>query len=208
VNSSPSRETVRGARLRARILGLDGTEKFARDSVVDLPADSSRRVFYLPAPSNISGAYFVDVRLTGADGRPLSNNFYWLSTHPDVLADTSTWYMTEVKSYADFTALRSMPQVTVTAAPRFTSSGGNGNAQVTLRNTSSSLAFFIRLQVVGRTGEEALPVIWDDNYVSLLPGETRVLSATYRVADLHGGPPRLLMSGWNVRPLPATRAVR
>jgi exo-1,4-beta-D-glucosaminidase len=101
-----------------------------------------------------------------------------------------------------------MPQVSVTAIPRFASSGGNGSAQVTLRNTSSSIAFFIRLQVVGRTGDEALPVIWDDNYISLLPGETRVVSATYRVADLHGGPPRLLMSGWNVRPLPVARAGR
>jgi exo-1,4-beta-D-glucosaminidase len=208
VNSSASRETLRGARLKARVLGIDGSEKFARDTVIDLPADSSRRVFYLPVPTNISGAYFVDVRLTGADGRPLSTNFYWLSTRPDVLADTSTWYMTEVKSYADFTALRSMPQVAVTAIPRFTSSGGNGTAQVTLRNTSSSIAFFLRLQVVGRTGDEALPVIWDDNYISLLPGETRVVSATYRVADLHGGPPRLLMSGWNVRPLPVARAGR
>jgi exo-1,4-beta-D-glucosaminidase len=187
-------------RLRARILGLDGSEKFARDSVLDLPPDSSTRVFVLPEPS-ISGsaAYFADLRLTGADRRPLSTNFYWLSTHPDVLADTSTWYMTPVKSYADFTALRSMPAGAVKASARFSSRGDSGEARVTLRNPGRSIAFFMRLQITGRDGQEALPVLWEDNYLSLLPGETRVVTATYRVRDLGGAPPHVVVSGWNVR---------
>ena len=66
-----------------------------------------------------------------------------------------------------------------------------------LTNTGKTVAFFVRLQLVGADGEEALPVFWDDNYVSLLPGETRTLSATYRSADLHGAP-RVVVSGWNV----------
>ena len=144
-------------------------------------------------------AYFVDLRLTGADGHPLSTNFYWLSTHPDVLADTSTWYMTPVKSYADFTALRGMPAASVTATARFSRRAGTGEARVTLRNPGRSIAFFMRLQVTGRGGEEALPVLWEDNYLSLLPGETRVVTATYRVRDLGSAPPRVVVSGWNVR---------
>jgi len=205
VSSGVSRETVRGARLRVRVLGIDGSEKLTRDTVIDLPADSSRRVFFLPEPANIpgGGAYFVDLRLTGADGRPLSTNFYWLSTHPDILADTSNWYLTAVKSYADFTALKNLPPATVTAAAAFTSHGDSGTARVTLRNTSGAIAFFVRLQVTGRNGEEALPVLWDDNYISLLPGETRVVSANYRIADLGGARPRVSVSGWNVRPTSA-----
>ena len=68
------------------MLGLDYTEKFARDTVIDLPADSSMRVFFLTDPTGVSGAYFVDLRLTAADGKPISNNFYWLSTRMDVLS--------------------------------------------------------------------------------------------------------------------------
>ncbi|HYU52781.1 MAG TPA: hypothetical protein VEK37_07535, partial [Gemmatimonadaceae bacterium] len=56
-----------------------------------------------------------------------------------------------------------------------------------------------RLQVTGRDAEEALPVLWEDNYLSLLPGETRVVTANYRVRDLGGAPPRLVVTGWNVR---------
>jgi hypothetical protein len=115
-------------------------------------------------------AYFVDLRLTGADGRSLSTNFYWLSMRPDVLADSSTWYMTLVKSYADFTALRGMPAAAVKVTARFSSRADSGVARVTLRNPGRSIAFFMRLQVTGHDGQEALPVLWEDNYLSLLPG--------------------------------------
>ena len=201
VNSNATRTPVRGARLRARILGLDGSEKFVRDTALDVPADSSMRVFVLPEPTGLSGgaAYFVDLRLTGADGRPISTNFYWLSTSPDVLADTSTWYMTPVKAFADFTALRGIPAAAVNATARFSSHAGTGEARVTLRNAGPSIAFFMRMQVTGRGGDEVLPVLWEDNYLSLLPGETRVVTATYRVRDLGGSSPHVVVNGWNVR---------
>jgi exo-1,4-beta-D-glucosaminidase len=191
------RARLRGVHLRTRTLALDGRQLFARDTVLDLPADSTLRLFALPEPTGISGAYFADLRLTAADGRALSTNLYWLSTHPDVLADTSTWYMTPVKEYADFTALRQMPTASVKATARFTRNGDSGEARVTLTNPGHGLAFFIRLQATGSDGEEALPVVWDDDYVSLLPGETRVLTARYRARDIHGTP-QVIVSGWNV----------
>jgi exo-1,4-beta-D-glucosaminidase len=201
VNGGAAHTTLRAAHIRARILGLDGAERYARDTALDLPPDSSMRVFVLPEPTDLSGgaAYFVDLRLTSGDGRPLSTNLYWLSTRPDVLADTSTWYMTPVRSYADFTALREMPAAAVTATARFSRGAGGGEARVTLTNPGRSIAFFVRLQVTGRGNQEALPVLWEDNYLTLLPGETRVVTATYRLRDLGGAPPRVVLSGWNVR---------
>jgi exo-1,4-beta-D-glucosaminidase len=56
----------------------------------------------------------------------------------------------------------------------------------------------MRMQITGRGDEEALPILWEDNYVTLLPGETRTISATYRTRDLGGSPPRLVVTGWNV----------
>ena len=197
VRTGMGREPLRGAHLRTRILALDGTELLARDTTLDVPADSSVRVFALPVPTVPSGAaYFLDLRLTSADGRALTTNFYWLSTHPDALADTSTWYMTPVKSYADLTALQTIPAASVTVKAQFSA----GEARVTLRNTSRSVAFFVRLQVTGRGGAEVLPVLWGDNYVSLLPGETRVITVSYALRDLGGASPHILVSGWNVSP--------
>ena len=200
VNGGAARAPLSAAHLRARILGLDGSELFARDTVLDLAPDSTTRVFVLPEPATLPGgaAYFVDLRLSSAGGHSLSTNFYWLSARPDVLADTSTWYMTPVRSYADFTTLRGIPAAAVTATARFSARAGAGAAQVTLRNVGRSIAFFMRLQVVGRDGAEVVPVLWEDNYLSLLPGETRVVTATYRARDLGGAPPHVVVSGWNV----------
>jgi exo-1,4-beta-D-glucosaminidase len=200
VNSNKSRSIVRGARLTAKVLGLNGNVLSTRDTVIDVPADSSMRVFTIPQPEALAAnaTYFVDLRLKNSSGAMISNNFYWLSTKQDVLSDSSTWYMTPVNSYADFTQLRQMPKATVKATSSFSSSAGMGHATVTLTNPGSSIAFFIRLQVVGRNSEEALPVTWDDNYISLLPGETRRLTASYRVRDLRGGAPKVLLNGWNV----------
>src|SRR6185312_8661751 len=113
---------VRNVHVSVRMLGLDGSEKYARDTTFDLPADTSMRLFTLPEPAGVTGAYFTDIRLAG--DKP---NFYWLSTTPDVLADTSTWYVTPVKSFADFTALRNMPKTQV----RATTTSTKGQTRVT-----------------------------------------------------------------------------
>ena len=191
------RAAVPGVRLRTRLLAPDGAEKWSRDTTIDIPADSTLRLFRLPEPAGVKGAYFADLRLTDRAGKALATNFYWLSTTPDVLADTSTWYMTPVKSFADFTALRTMPAATVRASASFSRAGADDVARVTITNPSKSVAFFLRLQVVGQGDAEALPVFWDDNYISLMPGETRAVSARYRRRDLQGTA-RVIVSGWNV----------
>jgi exo-1,4-beta-D-glucosaminidase len=68
-----------------------------------------------------------------------------------------------------------------------------------LENPSKSLAFFVTLKVrKGAKGEEILPVVWEDNYISMLPGEARELTATYRSSELGSEKPVVEVSGWNV----------
>lgn len=186
--------------LRARVFNLDMTEKFVRDSVLDVPADSSVRVLTIPIIASLSSTYFVDLRLSSNTDSVISTNFYWLSTHPDVLApDSTVSFAMATRQLADFTALRTLPPARVRATASFTKHGLTGEARVTLTNTSKALAFFIRMQITaGATGDEVLPVEWNDNYVTLLPGETRRLTARYKARDLHGRAPALVMSGWNV----------
>jgi exo-1,4-beta-D-glucosaminidase len=70
---------------------------------------------------------------------------------------------------------------------------------VTIENPSKVVAFFVRLKLdKQKGGEEILPVIWQDNYISLLPGEKREITAKYRVSDAGGREPALELSGWNV----------
>jgi hypothetical protein len=40
--------------------------------------------------------------------------------------------------------------------------------------------------------------VWQDNYISLLPGEKRELEASYRTSDLGSSAARVDVQGWNV----------
>ena len=81
------------------------------------------------------------------------------------------------------------------ASARFES----GRARVTVENPSKAVAFLVHLAVrKGPGGEEVLPVLWDDNYVTLLPGETRELEAAYAPKDLGSTTPVVTLDGWNV----------
>ena len=65
-----------------------------------------------------------------------------------------------------------------------------------------SVAFLTRLRLVkGREREEILPVFWQDNYISLLPGETREVLVSIRKSDLGSAKPALLVDGFNLAPI-------
>jgi hypothetical protein len=49
-----------------------------------------------------------------------------------------------------------------------------------------------------RSGKRVLPVFYSDNYLSLLPGESKSLTVEATVADLGGDLPMLAVDGWNV----------
>ena len=81
----------------------------------------------------------------------------------------------------------------------FDHDGADDRALVTLTNPGHSPAFFVRLRVLQNPGgTEVLPSMWNDNYVSLLPGETRMLTARWRSDDAPGATPAVAVDGWNV----------
>ena len=194
-------EDVKGLRLSTKIYNLDMSEKFSHEDSLDVPADSTSKILALPDVQGLSPVYFVVLRLTNANGELVGSNFYWLSTKPETIDwAKSTWWMTPTESYADFTPLKQIPKLKLKVNDRTEHRGDESVTHVTLENPSKSLAFFVRLKVEkGAKGEEILPVIWGDNYISLLPGETREVTATYRTSELNDQKPVIDVSGWNVQ---------
>jgi exo-1,4-beta-D-glucosaminidase len=195
-----TRQPRQKLRLTAKLFDINLVEKFTKTVELDLPADANLRAFTVPTPEGLTPTYFLKLQLDARDGSNVSSNFYWLSTKEDALDwDKSTWYYTPTTSYADYTQLKSLTPAALSAAGRVVRRGDEEVAHVTLENPSRGLAFFVRLQIQrGRGGEEVLPVLWQDNYVTLLPGEKREVTARYRVRDLQGAQPSLAIGGWNV----------
>ncbi len=194
-------EDAKGLKLITKVFNLDMTEELTQETAVDAAADSTSKVLTLPELHNPTPVYFLSLRLQDSSGKLVGSNFYWLSTKPETLDwEKSTWYTTPTASFADYTALSQLPKVKLKVASRSEHKGEESVTHVTLENPSKSLAFFVRLKLSkGAKGEEILPVIWQDNYVSLLPGEKRELSATYRNSALGAAKPVVEVSGWNVQ---------
>jgi exo-1,4-beta-D-glucosaminidase len=189
-------------KVAARVYNLDMAGKFSREAKVDVAEDSSTRVFSLPEIGGLSSTYFVSLVLEDLSGDPVSRNFYWLSTKPETLDwDKSTWYFTPTRTFADYTALNSLPLVELKATSRTEERGTDRVTTVTVANPGKTIAFAVRLLVKkGPGGDEVLPVLWEDNYFPLLPGESRQVAATYRASDLGGAAPVVEVDGWNVKP--------
>ena len=191
---------AKGLRVSAKILNQDAAVKYSKEVTVDASADSTAKVLELPPVDGLSQAYFLDLRVFDAGGKLVGSNFYWLSTRPETLDwPKSTWFTTPTKTYADFTSLAQLPKVQLKVSSKNKREGEQSTTHVMVENPSQSVAFFVRLKVTkGKGGDEILPVVWQDNYISLLPGEKREISASYRTADLGGAAPHLEVQGWNV----------
>ncbi len=153
VNSTLRERT--GLKATARVLDLASNELFVKTATVDVGPDGGVKIFPVPEPPGVSPTYFLFLQLDDAAGQPVSRNVYWLSTKKDVLAwDKSDWYYTPVREYADLTGLQHLPPAAALATARFES----GHAQVTLRNPSKALAFFVHLAVrKGRGAKRSCP---------------------------------------------------
>jgi exo-1,4-beta-D-glucosaminidase len=191
---------AKGLKLTARLFNLDGAERFSKEVSLDAAADSTAKVLDLPRIEGLSPTYFLDLRITDSDGRFVGSNFYWLSTKPETLDwAKSNWYTTSTASYADYTSLAQLPKVKLNVSSMSERHGDDAVTRVTVENPGKSVAFFVRLKLDrGPSGEEILPVLWQDNYISLLPGEKREITATCRADALGSATAAIEVSGWNV----------
>ena len=70
--------------------------------------------------------------------------------------------------------------------------GDTYTGKAEIENISAVPALMIRLNVVrNHSGEQILPVFYEDNYISLLPGEKRTVDISFKAADTGGEKPDL-----------------
>lgn len=198
-----------GLKAAARVYNVDMAEKFSKEAAADVAENSSTRVFELPDIKGLSSTYFVSLTLADGGGNVVSRNFYWLSTKAETLDwEKSTWYHTPTKTFADYTALNRLPQVDLNATAQSKEQGAERVTAVTVANRGKAIAFAVHLKVKrGPEGDEILPVLWQDNYFALLPGESRQITATYglsvpgrgRRGQDGGGGAVVEVDGWNVK---------
>ncbi|WP_027927695.1 glycoside hydrolase family 2 protein [Amycolatopsis benzoatilytica] len=201
VNSTGKKAS--GLTATAELYNTDGTKKFSK-TAKDLSVNGGgahAKALDIGSVSGLSSTYLAKLVLTDSSGKEVSRNVYWLSTKEDKLDWAKTdWYYTPTTASADLTGLSKLGAAKVAAtATSVPGADGTTVTTVKLTNTSSGKtpAFMVDTHLVDAAGKPVLPVTWTDNQVSLWPGESVTVTATYRTADLHGSAPSVRVAGWN-----------
>lgn len=181
-----------GAVLRVRALDLDGAVLLDRKEAVSVAANSVR-AFDAVALDPLFGArpvLLVRLDLTDAGGAPLSSNLYW-----------------RTRDKADGKQLAALPAQPVTLSAQLVREGSEWRVRATVRNRGGKAVLGAKLGLTDGAGARILPAYYADNYLNLLPGETRVIDI--RVPSGAGAQMRrLTVEGWNVVPAQVALAPR
>ena len=148
--------------------------------------DESFKAFTLEIPKNISRVYFLKLELIDESEKQVSSNFYWLSANGD--------------EQADFTDLDKLPKTVVNiTTSELQQEGSKYKLIVNIENPGKVLAFAVNPKILKATSKDpVLPVFWEDNYISLLPGEKESVQVEFDMKYLDGEKPLLKVDGWNV----------
>jgi hypothetical protein len=181
---------LNGLTAEARIYHMDGREYCKRSAAVDCPANAATRCFDLVeadseksrSKDDLSKVYFIKLELKDRDGKLLSENFYWHS-----------------RSSSEYENLSHMPRVEVTGKVEQTREENACKVAVEVRNGSKAVALATRLKLVDpASGLLVAPVLYSDNYFSLLPGESKRVTLEFPARSAAGDQVSLQVEGWNV----------
>ncbi len=186
--------------VKADIYNLDGTNKYSNSVTTNVNEDGTQTCFAIPQVSGLSDVYFLRIELKDAQQQTKSINWYWLSKKADELNwKKSKWFYTQQSAYADFSALHNIPSTIVDVQASINKKQSETSHTITITNTGKAVAFFVHIRTLkGKNGDDILPVIFSDNYISLAPGESRTLECSYENKDAENAKPYILISGWNI----------
>jgi exo-1,4-beta-D-glucosaminidase len=184
-----------------KVYNLDGTLIEEKKVNTMVKSDGSEKIYSLPEGKPYSNVYFLDLKLNDQQGNIIAGNFYWLSRKKDVPDfKNTTWFYTPLSEYADLTDLNKLPVIKINVEDSILKKDNEYEVTVNLSNPNNKIAFLIELNVVGdKSGESVVPILWDDNYVSLTPMETKVVTGRFPFSSLKGETPVFRYKGWNIK---------
>ncbi len=193
-------EKFSNLKVKANVYNPDGTIKYSNEIATQVEEDGTKRCFAIPEIEGLADTYFLRLLLNDEKGKTVSVNWYWLSKSNDELNwNKSKWYYTPEKNYSDFSALQKLPKTTLKV--NYTTSRDESKTihKITVTNTGKAVTFFVHLRALkDKDGNDILPVIFEDNYLLLAPGESRTIDCSYENKDAGNATPYIVASAWNL----------
>ena len=170
-------------RLSARVVALDGRALGNFGGAVRAEAGqvTDGPVLDLAGVLAREGTVVIAVDAVAADGAALSHNVYWIA-----------------RDAAESRLMNAMATQPVLLDATFAADqGSDRHIRVNVTNNGSAPALNVKLTLLGEKDVRVLPAYYSDNYLQLMPHETREVDIAFpknaRVSQVS-------VRGWNVRP--------
>ncbi|MEO8735585.1 MAG: LamG-like jellyroll fold domain-containing protein [Edaphobacter sp.] len=173
-----------GLTVSAKVYSLANVLLYQTKAQKNLAADSAIEGMKLDlAPYLSKGMVLVKLELNDAQGKLVSQNLYWLGATSSSYRELTHLSPTLLKATALSAKEGDMTKVTV---------------QLTNSTSTPSLANKLTL-LDAKDNSRILPAYFSDNYISLLPGETRTVEIEYPT-NASKDRPEVAKRGWNATP--------
>jgi hypothetical protein len=175
VNYSAGNHT--GLSASIELINLDGRSMAKRSLPLDSREDSTTTLCSMEWPASLSAVHFLRLTLNQGDA-VLSSNFYLRG-----------------REEGNYRALRKLPRVRPAITTRAELKGETWLLTTDLHNATETPALMVRIKAVREhSGDRILPAIYSDNYIALMPGESRTLTTEIHLRDTRGEKPVIVLA--------------
>jgi Exo-beta-D-glucosaminidase Ig-fold domain/F5/8 type C domain/Glycosyl hydrolases family 2/Glycosyl hydrolases family 2, sugar binding domain/TAT (twin-arginine translocation) pathway signal sequence len=173
--------SVSGLVAQVELLNLDGSSRAKKSLPLQSKEDSVITVTKMEYSGGLSSVHFLRLTLL-ENGAVRSANCYMRGLQQ-----------------GDYRAIRALGKAQVRVNTKVERRGDLWVLTTDLQNVSALPALMVRAKAVREiTGDRILPAIYDDNYITLMPQESRTIRTELKHVDTRGEKPRVLVEGFNV----------
>ena len=167
----------------ADVYSLSNKALLHQTALVTVAANREASAMHLNlAPLEKNAVILVQLQLKDRSGKVVSRNLYWLAGND-----------------SDFRQLSHLADADVTATASSSCAKQQCTIHIQLKNAGSDVALQNKLTLVSASsGKRILPAYYSNNYVSLLPGQTRTIVIHYPINAADGAAPGLTLRAFNM----------
>lgn len=177
-----SLHTLQNITAKAVVYNANGQVLLEESTTVDVGPGLAKPCFGMEFPTS-DEVNFLRLYLE-SEGKSVGDNFYWLENKSGNCLD-----------------LNNLPEVEIKMAVEAEIHDEFYVAEITLSNTSSSVSLLNKIKLKEKDSDKSiLPVFFDDDYVSLLPGENKTIHFRVNEKFLENKEIEMHLEGWNTKP--------
>ena len=180
-------------KVTAEVYDLNMKKIFSKEAIIHLPADGVvNDILELSFSESTSSIQFIKLRLFDDKNNQVGSNFYWRSDNEYKGAKTLTGPAT-----AGFQDISKLAKTKIAVQHSTQMRDGRFFIDLQLKNADKSLAFFTQIQWLDMEGKPVRPSFYTDNFMCLMPGETRNIRIETSINKLTKNEYQLVVKAFN-----------